>query len=148
MLRTVLAVLLATALLGLALPVVDDARVSHADSQVQSQLDSLDTATEALYAESDPAVPGAPGARIERTLVLPTESWGTARLERLRIPAQTDGRIRWRVAGGTTQTTRSTPPLVAPPDGLVLRDGGPHRLTLSLERRGGDAVVVVSRADV
>lgn len=148
MLRTALAVLVGAALLGLALPVVDDARVGHADSQVRTELGHLETAAEHLRSESDPAAPGAPSARVERTVVLPAQSWGNAELDRLRIPASVNESIRWRVAGGQTQTRHPTPPLVAPPDGLTLRDRGRHRLTLSLERRDGDTVVVVSRADI
>ncbi|WP_340100825.1 DUF7311 family protein [Salinibaculum salinum] len=148
MLRTALAVLVGAALLGLSLPVVDDARVGHADSQVRTELDTLETAAERLHSESDPVAAGTPGARIERTVVLPTRSWGTAGLDRLRIPARTNERIRWQVAGGQVQTRHTNPPLVAPPDGLKLRERGRIRLTLSLERRGGAVVVVVSRADV
>jgi hypothetical protein len=148
MLRTALAVLVGAALLGLALPVVDDARVGHADSQVRTELGHLETAAEQLHSESDPVAPDAPGARVERTVVLPTRSWGTAGLDRLQIPARANKSIRWRVTGGQVQTRHTIPPLVAPPDGLTLRERGRHRLTLSLERRDGNAVVVVSRADV
>lgn len=148
MLRTVLAVLVGVALLGLALPVVDDARVGHADSQVRTELGHLETAAGHLHSESDAAAPGTPGARVQRTVVLPAKSWGKAGTERLRIPARANERIRWRVAGGQNQTMHTTPALVAPPDGLTLRESGSHQLTLSLERRSGDVVVVVSRADV
>ncbi len=148
MLRTALAVLVGTALLGLAFPVVDDARVGHADSQVRTELGNLETAAEHLHSESDPAAPGAPSARVERTVVLPTQSWGDAGLDRLRIPASVNESIRWQVTGGQTETIHTTPPLVAPPNGLILRERGRHRLTLSLERRDGDTVVTVSRADI
>lgn len=148
MLRTALAVLVGVALLGVALPAVDDARVGHADSQVRTELEHLETAAMELQSESDPAVPGAPGARIERTVVLPGHSWGKAGLERLTIPADRNGSVQWRVAGGRPKSLEPTPPLVAPPDGLLLRDAGRHRLTLSLERRDGQQVVVVTRADV
>ena len=133
MLRTALAVLVGAALLGLSL---------------RTELDTLETVAEQLHSESDPVAAGTPGARIERTVVLPTRSWGTAGLDRLRIPARTNERIRWQVAGGQVQTRHTNPPLVAPADGLTLREPGRIRLTLSLERRGGAVVVVVSRADI
>jgi hypothetical protein len=148
MLRTVLAVLIGAALLGLALPVVDDARVTHADSQVRTELDHLETAAVDLGSESDPVRPGVPGASVQHSLLLPTASWGKAAIERLVIPASANGSVRWRVAGGTTHRVRPSPPLVAPPDGLTIREPGRHRLTLSLQRRAGRQVVVVSRADV
>ena len=148
MLRPALAVLIATVLLGLALPVVDGARVSHADSQVKTGLDDLETAARQLQAESDPSVSDGPAPRIERTIVLPSASWGRAGVERLTIPADGNGTVRWRVADGRTRTFESSPPLVAPPDGLTIREAGRHRLRLSLQRRGGEQVVVVTRADV
>lgn len=148
MLRTTLAVLVGAALLGLAFPVVDDARVGHTDSQVRTELGHLETVAERLHSENDPTAPGAPGARVEQTVILPSQSWGNAGVDRLRIPASVNESIRWRVAGGQTQTRHTTPPLVAPPNGLILRERGKHRLTLSLERRDGDTVVTVSRADI
>lgn len=147
MLRVVLAVLLAAALLGVALPVVDSARVTHADGQVRTELDHLETAARDLSEESDPVGPAGSGARVERSILLPEASWGRAGVERLTIPGSADTPVRWRVDGGETHTAWPSPPLVAPPDGLVLRDGGRHRLRLALERRDGQQVVVVSRAD-
>lgn len=148
MLRAVLAVLVAAALLGLSMPVVDSARVSHADSQVQSELADLEAVAADLRAESDPTPPGVPGARVERTLVLPPRSWGNAGIAQLTLPDSADTPVRWHVPGGETRTVRPSPPLVAPPAGLELHEPGPHRLELSLQRRGGRSVVVVSRADV
>lgn len=148
MLRTTLAVVLAAALLGLALPVVDGARVGHADSQVRTELDRLETAAVDLRATSDPVAPGRPGARVTRSLRIPGATWGSAGVERVAIPARTNGSVRWRVAGGGAHARATTPPLVAPPNGLVLEEPGRHRLALSLQRREGRVVVVVSRADV
>ena len=147
MLRTALAVLVAATLLGLALPVVDDARVGHADSQLRTELDHLETAAADLRATSDPVAPGRPGARRHHSVRLPGRTWGTAGIERVWIPATPNESVRWRVGGGQPRATTVTPPLVAPPDGLVLRERGRHRLTLSLEHHDGRVVVAVSRAD-
>jgi len=148
MLRVVLAVLLAATLLGIALPVVDSARVAHADSQVRTELDHLDTAATTLRTESDPTDPHIAGASVERTVVLPGATWGTAGIEWVRIPARANHTgIRWRVAGGTTRRVRPDVAVLAPPDGLTLREPGRHRLRLTLEARDGRAVVVVSRVD-
>jgi hypothetical protein len=147
MLRVVLAVVLAAVLLGLALPVADSARRAHADSQVHTELDHLDTAAVELRAASDPTEPRIEGAHIERTVLLPGPAWGKASIAWLRIPARADETsIRWRVTDGTTQRFRPSVPLVAPPDGLTLRESGRHRLRLDLQRRETGVVVVVSRA--
>lgn len=148
MLRAVLAVLIAAALLGLSMPVVDSARVGHADSQVRSELTDLEAVAADLRAESDPTPPGVPGARIERTLVLPPRSWGNAGIAQLTLPGSADAPVRWHVHSGEMRTVRQSPPMVAPPEGLELREPGTHRLELSLQRRDGRSVVVVSRADV
>lgn len=147
MLRTVLAVVLGVAMLGLVAPVADGARVAHAESQVRTEVETLERAAADLRAESDATRPGVAGAGVERTVVLPGPDWGAASIERITIPAEADGSgIHWRVSGGTTRRVRTSPPLVAPPDGLTLRESGRHRLRLELQRRDGEVVVVVSRA--
>lgn len=147
MLRTVLAVLLAAVLLGLVLPVADSARVAHADSQVHTEVGNLEHAAQELRTESDPTGPRIAGGHVERAIVLPGPSWGKASVEQVRIPAAADGTgVRWRVSGGSTRRMRPSPPLVAPPDGLILRESGRHQLRLELQRRDGQVVVVVSRA--
>ena len=148
MLRPALALLVATAMLGLVVPVVDEARVSHSDSQVRTELDRIQTTASDLRATSDPVASGRPGARTQTTVRLPTRNWGQAAVERVSIPAHPNGSIRWRVTGGRTHSIEATPPLVAPPDGLVLQEGGRHRVRLSLQRRNGTTVVVVSRAEI
>ena len=151
MLRTVLAVALATALLATALPVVDSARTTHAERTVENELRHLDSAARRLADASDPVPRDAPGARREHAVVLPQATWGTAPIGALRVPPPgSDEVISYRVAGGnwTTFHTRSPVPVVGPPGGLTLRDGGRHRFVLTFQRRAGAAVVVVSRPDV
>lgn len=148
MFRPALALLVATAMLGLVLPVVDEARVAHGDSQVRTELEDMQTTASDLGATSDPVMPGRRGARMQTTVRFPTRNWGQAGIERLSIPARANGSVHWRVTGGQTHSIRPTPPLVAPPDGLVFREGGRHRLRLSLQRHNGTAAVVVSRAEV
>lgn len=148
MLRPALALLVTTALLGLVVPVVDEARVTHSDSQVRTELERIQTTASDLRATSDPVASGRPGARTQTTVRLPTRNWGQAGIERVAIPADANGSVHWRVTGGGTHTIEASPPLVAPPEGLVLREGGPHRVRLSLQRHDGTAVVVVSRAEI
>lgn len=148
MLRTALAVVVAAALLGMALPVIEDARIGHAESQVRTELGHLETEAADLRATSDPVAPGAAGARRQHSLLLPGATWASAGVERVRIPPTANGSVHWRVSGGRARTTSPSPPLVAPPDGLVLEAPGRHRLSLTLQRHDGRAVVVVSRADI
>lgn len=149
MLRTVLAVLLASALLAVSLPVVESARVEHAEQRIDASLQRLDAAATDLAADNDPTPPGRAGAHRQHTLVLPSESWGSAGTGSLTFPPPTAERfVRYQVAGGQETPAQFSVPVVGPPGGLTLRSGGRQRLVLSLEQRGRRPVVVVSRADV
>jgi len=149
MFRTVLAVVLASALLAVSLPVVDSARVSHAERSVDTTLQRLDAAATELAAANDALPPGRAGARRQHTFRLPRESWGSAGLESLTFPPPAAERpVRYQVAGGQDTATEFSVPVVGPPGGLTLQSGGRQRLVLRLQQRHGRSVVVVSRADV
>lgn len=152
MLRVVLAVLTAAALLAVATPAVQSARVDHADAQVTAQLDEVERVGRLLSDRNEPA-PGddLPGARQVLTVSLPERTWGQAQTEYLRFPApnaseeSTPGaaeRVVWRVAGGTAhRRLLLSGDLVGPPGGLELGPGR-HRLRLRL---GADGRIRVDR---
>jgi len=132
-----------------SLPVVDSARVTHAERSVDTTLQRLDAAATELAAGNDALPPGRAGARRQHTLRLPRRSWGSAELESLRFPAPSaEQPVRFRVAGGQETAARFSVPVVGPPGGLTLQSGGRHRVVLRLQQREGRPVVVVSRADV
>jgi len=149
MLRTALAVAVATALLGISLPVIDSARVTHAETSVETALGRLDTAASELAATSDPLPASADGARRQHVLRLPRGSWGSASLAELRFPPpDSQQKPTWRVTGGQWARMTTSVSLVGPPDGLTLTEGGRQRVELTLQRRDGDVVVVIARPDV
>jgi hypothetical protein len=78
MLRVVLAVALTAALLAIAFPAVESARVQHSDQRIASELESLETVGRSLAEQNDPPPAGTTGARTEMTLRLPTKGWGSA----------------------------------------------------------------------
>jgi len=146
MLRVVLAVLTATALLGVATPAVQSARIDHADARIAAELDELERVGRTLSGRNDPRhSDGAPGARRVVTVVLPERAWGQAGTEYLRFPPPNDSvetapravrQATWRVAGGTVHRRRLlSGDLVGPPDGLELGPGS-HRLVLRLGADG------------
>jgi hypothetical protein len=146
MLRTVLAVVLASALLAVSMPVVDSARVTHAETRTETALQRLDVAATALTDKNEVAPDGRSGARRYHTLALPRESWGSAGLDALRFPPpSTERRPVWRVTGGNWTTAATSSRLVGPPNGLTLGEGGPTRVALTLAEHRGHSVVVVSR---
>ena len=145
MLRVVLAVAVAAALVGIAAPVVETARVDRANAAAAAELDRLDSAAETLRDRNDVPPPGVTGARRVLTLHLPSRSWGSAGLARLSIPGADaeDDRISWRVDGGRVRRYDASVPLVARDGPLRLNDGGRRRLVLSLRRLGDERVVLV-----
>ena len=152
MLRVVVAVGLATALLGASMPAVETARVDHAHARTDAEVDGLAATADRLSERNDPAPPGVPGARRTLTLHMPGPSWASASLDYLLIPGpSTDrppGTVRWRVDGGR-ETTRNFPvPLVGPEGGLRLAGGGTRRLVLEYVRRDGREVVAVRRPEL
>lgn len=161
MLRAVLAVALAVALLAASLPAIDGARRDHADREVGSQLRQVGATLERFAARNDPVPPRGAGARATVRLHLPGRTWGTARVAYVAVggaknatdPAGSDV-LAWRVAGGPERTLRVDGIDLQVggdgrigPDGepLVLHEPGRHRLVLALVSRDGRPVVLVRR---
>lgn len=145
MLRVVLAVTLAAALVAVAAPVVETARVDHANAAVAAELDRLDGAARTLSDRNDAPPPGVAGARRVLTLHLPSRSWGSAGLARLSIPGTgaEENRSSWRVEGGRVRRYEASLPLRGRDGPLRLTDGGTTRLVLTLGRVGDERVVLV-----
>jgi hypothetical protein len=152
MLRVVVAVTLAAALLGVSMPVVETARVDHADARVEAELDRLTAAATRLAERNDLAPPGVPGARRTVSVRFPRGTMGSSALARLSVPGPeaqawnwTGTRLRYRIAGASPDTYESGVVLVGTPDGTTIRRGGRHRLVLELSRVRGHRAVVVRR---
>lgn len=162
MLRAVLAVVVAVALLGAALPAVDRAGVDRSTSLLAGEAETLARAVERLATGSDPVPAGARGARAVVELRLPGRSWATQPADYLAVGAARrgdppDGRdgdvVAYRVAGGRERTVRLPADVraaegdgFAPDDRpLVLAEPGRHALALWLVGFDGRPVVVVSR---
>lgn len=144
MIRAVLAVAMATALLGVALPGIDHARVRHSDRVVRGEIDALDRAARSLVA-ADEAAPTV-GARRTVTVTLPDDSWGGVAASSLAIRGSAgDPRatVTYRLAGHPQRTVRIDTSLSTPDGPVVLRESGSHRIVLELVRIEGRPVVRV-----
>lgn len=145
MIRTVLAVALAVAVVGVAVPVVEEGRVRAADRAVDGELAAVERAAESLLA-ADETTPSA-GARRTVALSLPSGSWRAADVDAFRIHGAGPGRrgsVTYRIDGGR-RTVAVDAPLYTPSGPVVVGDGT-VRVVLSLDDVDGRRVVVVRLA--
>jgi hypothetical protein len=143
--RVVLAVVLASALVAVVLPPMDDARREWAATFFTVQVDSIERTADALIATDEPT--DGIGARRVVTLRLPARHLTNAGVECVTfapVAAGDYGRVSWRVHGGRTSSRSLSVPLATTDDEpLVLDEPGHHRLVLALAGRPGAPVVVV-----
>jgi len=159
MLRVVVAVTLAVALLSVTLPALETARASHSDHRIAAEIDGLTAAIDDVRTRESAVEAGTGGTRRVVTVRLPSETWTSVGTEYVAIGGYPDDpaldgngtTLAWRVAGGQPRE-RQLPDVTVEPKGhgdsdgpLVLRDPGPHRLAISLIERGNRTVVVVER---
>lgn len=144
MIRVVLAVVLALALLATSLPAIESARADRTERILQDDIDGLDDAAMDLR-RTDEHVDG-PGARRVVEIELPEQGWGAAGVERVRIPGNGTA-PSYRLAERPERIVGTESKLVRPEDRepITLRDPGRHRLLLTLGERDGERVVVVER---
>lgn len=147
MIRTVLAVVLAVALLSVSLPAVEDAAAHRSAERLRADLSTLADAAEGLVAHND-ALRGA-GARAFVTVRVPDRGWaaaaGAVHVGRCPGIADPTGRDRlcFSVGDGPPRAVE-TGVDVRGTDGPLRLGGGRHRLRLRLAKRDGRPVVFVA----
>lgn len=147
MIRPVLAVVLALALVSVSLPAIEDARVDRTDGHLHREVDRLVDGVERLRLD-DPGSTRALAPSLTVTVRLPRVSWTAAGVRWLRLAGDgPDGpsSIGYAVQGGAPVVRRLSVPLSTPDGGLVLRDPGVHRLRLSYRLRDGRSTLLVRR---
>jgi len=142
-LRVVLCVALAVALLAVAVPAVENAAEGRTASALRDDAAQLERAANALFTAENAAV-GAGGARRQVTVRLPRPSWTSAGVDHVAI----GGDFRYVLDGGRTVRVPLRAPIRASGEPIVLSDAGRHILVLSLvrDRTNGTLAVTVSRA--
>ena len=136
MIRVVLAVAVAAAIVGTSLPAAERAERDRNAALATDELDGLATTAATLFRRNDPAPDGA-RATIELRAPEPTLT------EEGRFVLD-DETLAWRPARGPNRTVEPKVPMRI--DRLVVADRA--RLRLSFERDEGDAVVRVERPNV
>lgn len=132
MIRVVLAVLLATAILGAGHQAAERGGRAEAVTLVRDEARTVAAAADRLAARNDP------GAARTVAVRVPRRRWGRPRAS-LRLGDD----LRWRV-GNRSGRVRTGVELRTP-DGPLRLGGGRHRLRLSLVARDGDPAVAVRR---
>lgn len=144
MIRVVVTVLLALALVAASLPAIAHVAADRSDAQVRAGIDDLDAAATDL-ARSEEAVPGTEGARRVVAVEIPAEGLSAAAVAHVTI-APDGRRYRYRIGGRSAESVRGTVPVYTlDGEALVLRDAGRHRLVLALVDVEGSRRVVVAR---
>lgn len=160
MIRLVIAVTLATALLGATQPALDDARTVRADELVRGDLEHARNAVESMVATDDPVPVSHLAARRVVSIRLPERSAASAPVEYAAIdPAESGGAFTYQLADGSKQQlTIDTPVRVAhrtdgeltvrpPSEPLVLRSAGTYRLAFDFVQLNGRPTVLVHPLD-
>ncbi|SFL02460.1 hypothetical protein SAMN04487950_2015 [Halogranum rubrum] len=139
--RIVLTVALATALLAVSLPAVDSARGDRTAASLDADLATVRDAAVGLVDEDDPTRDDVAGARRLVTVDVPHPSWTAATVERVTVRGQTDSSVStlgYRLDSGRRGRLRLDVPLRTPNGPLVFTTPGAHRLALSLAWGDGD----------
>lgn len=151
MIRVVLVVALATALIAAATPAIDAGRTDRTATRLSSAADRLERAASSLVERDDPTARDLRGARRTLEVHLPERSWSAVGVVHFTIGGRrssvvdTRDVISYRIGGGSTRTVRLPVDLRVRDGPLVLREPGRHRLRFTLLRDGGP-VVLVERA--
>lgn len=151
--RTLLAVLVATALLGASMPAVEDVRTERTAAHLDATATRLVDAAAALVASDDPVPAGTVGAGRTVVVTLPRASVATRTADYLAIggrpgdPDPDPGTVAYRVAGRAPRRIDARVRFVTDtgPEPLVL-GAGRHRLRLTLVRTDAGVGVHVSSA--
>lgn len=138
MIRVVLAVALAAALLSASLPAVESAATDRTAAALDRDADRIRAAGASLLADDDA------GARRVTTVSLPTSTLTAAGVDSFTVDCRPGCAVRYTLASGASRTRRLPFPLATPDGPVALSRPGEHRLTLGLAS-GGDGRVVTVR---
>ncbi|MDQ2052730.1 hypothetical protein RBH26_20000 [Natronolimnohabitans sp. A-GB9] len=154
MIRYVLAVILAVALLAIAVPAIDHAATLNTERTLDSDLAALDEAATSLAATDELSPDGHPNPQRVVTVTLPTRSMTTTGVDHVEIVPHERGDFstaRYVLEDGTTRERTIDERIVwddpAATEPVELGGSGERRLALTLRADpDGDAVVVASEA--
>lgn len=140
MIRVVVSVCVASALLAASLPAVEDARADRTATSLDRAGERLVRAAESLVA----ADAAEAGARRIVQLRIPTGSLGEAGVREVRFECDPVCSMRYRLGDGRRgRTSLESVPLATPDGPVSLSRPGTHRLRLGLAHDDDERVVTV-----
>jgi hypothetical protein len=148
--RVVLTVALATALLTASLPAVDSARADRTAARLDADFAHVRESAATLVDRDAPTRSDVSSARRVVTIHVPRSSWTTAAVDTVTMTGSDEGGERttatlgYTLENGRQRRVRLDVPLRTPDGPLVFVGSGTHRLVLTLAR-GDDGPVVVAR---
>lgn len=151
MIRYVLAVILTTAILGVAIVGVDEAGAIRGEMQVENQIAAVDQAANSLLENDDPPPRGQDGARRVVELDLPEDSLTSNPVQTLtfeRQPGTNVTVVTYRFDGRSEQTEIIETPIENTNQGTTLLDfsGNTDSCVLILELRRDEHGIPVIEA--
>lgn len=138
MIRALLAVSLAAALLAASLPAIESAAADRTAAALDRDVGRLERGGESLLAADDP------GARRVLTVTLPADSLVAVGVERFAVDCEPTCAVRYSLQNGASRTRRLSLPLVTPDGPVRFGTPGDHRLRLGLAH-GDDGRIVTVR---
>ncbi|MUW15424.1 hypothetical protein GJ633_12830 [Halorubrum sp. CBA1125] len=151
MIRVVLTVAVAVALLGASMPALETARTATTVDRLDTEAERVERSIASLTAGSVAAAEPSLAARTTATVRVPT-GLTAARIDRVALVETADDRsgrrgvaLAYRLRGGPVQTVSVVPSVLAVDvdvvgDALALRTAGRSRLELRLVDDGGPTV--------
>lgn len=151
MIRTILAVVLALAIVSLSVPAIDHGATVGTERGLEADLATLETQATELVEEEERPPAGDPGPQRVVTITLPAGSPTAAGVDyvavgdSLEASTDTDDRpiVTYRLEGGPERIVHVDAPIEPAGEPVVLRGSGDRELRLTLESEAGERVVVV-----
>lgn len=149
MIRTVVAVLLTVAIVGVSVPALERGAGVNSENAVEAEIDKIGNAAESLYQNEQAPPEGVAGPQRTLSVNFPTDTLQSEPVKNVSILRRAEFSIvRYRIAGRTERQTTIDAPIVNNDreNTTVMTGGGKRDLRLELRKKNSTSFVVLSRA--
>jgi len=149
MIRTVVAVLLTVAILGVSVPALERGAGVNSENAVEAEITEIANAAESLYQNEQAPPEGVAGPQRTLSITFPEDTLQSEPVKNVSI-IRKDGfsLVRYRIAGRTERKKTIDAPIVNVDreNTTVMEGGGKRDLRLELRKKNSTSFVVLSRA--